>query len=86
MILNPNEKYYTVNETNSVIPITCSSDCKPDCTMSWYAPTLEGLTESVLNITNIDRKQAGNYKCIASNYVGNKTSQSVNITVNCEYI
>ena len=41
--------------------------------------------ENPLALTNVRRKQAGEYKCQASNPCGND-SKSVILTVNCKYI
>ncbi|CAG2223726.1 unnamed protein product [Mytilus edulis] len=71
-----------LNETNSVGPISCTSECKPKCIMKWIGPNIPIGNSSVLDIKDINRIQTGNYKCIASNEVGNKTSLNVNIIVN----
>ena len=53
--------------------------------MTWSGPNLPAETTSVLNLLNINRNQAGDYQCTASNDVSSKTSVVVNIVVNCKY-
>ncbi|XP_052063079.1 carcinoembryonic antigen-related cell adhesion molecule 1-like [Mytilus californianus] len=80
--ISPSTQTYTVSEaTGRVGPITCSADCKPYCTMTWSGPNLPAGTTSVLNLSNIDRNQAGNYQCIGANIVGSLTSVTILIIV-----
>jgi hypothetical protein len=61
-----------------------SSDCIPVCTMTWSGPNLPSGTTSVLNLQSINRNQAGNYQCTASNDVSSNTSVVVNVVVQWE--
>jgi hypothetical protein len=65
--------------------IQCIADCMPVCTMTWNGPSLLAGTTSVLNLQNINRNQAGNYQCTASNDVSSNTSVVVNVVVLCKY-
>lgn len=85
MIISPNQVNYIVNESNSIFPILCTSDCKPRCIMTWSGPNLPGDISSVLNLPKIVQNQSGIYMCNASNTVGSKISLGVNVVVNCEY-
>ena len=53
--------------------------------MTWSEPNLPVGTTSVLNLQNINRNQAGNYQCTASNDVISETSVVVNAVVKCKY-
>jgi hypothetical protein len=83
--ITPTTQSYTLNETESLNKIQCITDCMPVCSMTWSGPNLPVGTTSVLNLQNINRNQAWNYQCTASNYFGSKTSVNVAIIVNCEY-
>lgn len=82
--LLPSNQSYTVIETKSVGPITCTADCTPNCTMSWNGPYIPDSTTSVLTLQNINRTQAGNYSCTASNKLGSEKSVTVTVIVNCK--
>lgn len=84
--ISPTTQMYTVIESSgSIGPITCSAECKPDCTMTWSGPNVPIATTSVLHITNVKRNQAGNYQCSGENTVGRLTSVNINISVHCKY-
>ena len=87
VVLLPSTPTYTVTETTGGIgPINCTADCRPNCTMTWSGPNLPGDTNSILNLQNMSRKQAGDYRCTATNSVGNLTSQKVAVTINCKQL
>ncbi|XP_063442083.1 hemicentin-1-like [Mytilus trossulus] len=80
--ITPPSQVYTVRETtDSVGSINCTADCKPECTMTWNGPNIPDGTTSVLNLQNIDRNQAGDYQCMATNIIGSEMSVIVNIKV-----
>jgi hypothetical protein len=81
----PSTQYYTLNETENLNIIQCTADCIPVCTMTWSGPNLPAGTTSVLNLQDINRNQAGNYQCTASNDVSSNTSVVVNVVVQCKY-
>ena len=83
--ITPKTQSYTLNETVSLNNIQCTADCIPVCTMTWSRSNIPTGTTSLLNLQNINRNQAGNYQCTASNYFGSKISVNVTIIVNCEY-
>ncbi|XP_063442082.1 hemicentin-1-like [Mytilus trossulus] len=83
VIIIPSSQVYTVQETtDSIGPINCTADCIPECTMTWNGPNIPDGTTSVLNLQNIDRNQAGDYRCMATNIIGSEMSVIVNIKVN----
>jgi hypothetical protein len=52
--------------------------------MTWSGPNLPADNTSVLNLQNINRNQAGDYQCTASNNVSSRTSVVVNVVVQCK--
>ena len=85
VIITPSNQSYILKERTNLNQIRCTADCIPVCSMTWTGPTLPAGNISVLNLQNISRNQAGNYQCIASNGVSNKTSVLVNVVVQCKY-
>ena len=85
MEISPPDNAYTVTETGSVNQITCTADCNPNCTTSWTGPNLHAGSTSILNLTSIDRSQAGVYNCTAVNDISSLTLNKVNVIVNCKY-
>ncbi|CAC5371803.1 unnamed protein product [Mytilus coruscus] len=82
----PNRLTYTVTETiGNVGPITCTVDCNPICLVTWTGPNIQDDAMSVLHLQKIDRNQAGNYLCTASNSYGNRISSTISVIVICEY-
>ena len=85
-MIYPATTNYTRNETlDRVGPINCTADGKPLCTNTWNGPNLPAGTTSVLSLENINRNQAGNYQCTASNDVSSLISATVFVVVNCKY-
>lgn len=83
--ITPLTQVYTVQEiTDSIGPINCTADCTPECTMTWNGPNIPDGTTSVLNLQNIDRNQAGDYRCMAKNIIGSEMFVIVNIKVMCK--
>lgn len=81
----PQTLSYTVNESTGSVSVTCKANgCKPDCEVKWIGPNFTGNMEGVLNLQNIEKKQAGNYFCTASNEAWNITSVNIRIIVNCK--
>ena len=85
VIITPPTQSYTLKETENLNKIQCTADCNSNCTMTWSGPNLPAGTTSVLSLQNINRNQAGNYLCTASNDISNKTSVVVNVVVQCKY-
>ena len=83
--ISPPNNNYTVTETGSVNQITCTADCNPNCTTTWTGPNLPAGSTSILNLTSIDRSQAGVYNCTAINEINFLTLIKVNVIVNCKY-
>jgi len=83
--ISPQNNAYTVTETDSVNQITCTADCNPNCTTTWTGPNLPAGSTSILNLTHIDRSQAGVYNCTAVNEISSLTMIKVTVIVNCKY-
>ena len=83
--ITPSPQSYTLKETENLNQIQCTADCIPVCTMTWSGPSLPAGTRSVLSLQNINRNQAGDYQCTASNDISSKTSVVVNVVVKCKY-
>ena len=62
--------------------IQCTAECIPVSTMTWSGRNLPAGTTSVLSLQNINRNQAGNYQCTASNDIGSMMYVTVTIIVN----
>ena len=85
VIIIPSTQSYTLKETENLNQIQCTADCIPVCRMTWSGPNPPAGTTSVLNLQNINRNQAGNYQCTASNDISSNTSVVVNVVVQCKY-
>ena len=64
--------------------LTCEASGTPPLAVSWIKAGVQLTNEKVLQLTNISRSQAGDYRCEASNECGN-SSELVNINVQCEW-
>ncbi|XP_078379818.1 hemicentin-1-like isoform X3 [Oculina patagonica] len=69
----------TVTEGEAV-NLTCNASGTPDPTVSWFKPDGQRVDGSHLMLTNINRSEAGEYRCEASNECGN-ASQTTTIDV-----
>ena len=64
--------------------LVCNVSGTPQPTVFWINVASGQLTNSsVLEFTNINRSEAGEYRCEASNECGS-ASETVNVTVQCE--
>ena len=73
----------TVIETDN-LNLTCMATGVPSPFVSWVKVSSGQRTNgSLLQLTNINRSQAGEYRCEASNECGNAV-ETVNITVPCK--
>ena len=75
--------------------LSCNATGNPEPTMSWIKdgfPTNRNSRNSFsadsrkFTITNVNRTDSGEYRCVASNGVGNKTSNAATLDVKCKYI
>ena len=77
------------------VTLSCNVAGNPAPTISWTrngSPLnttgrikfLDG--EKHLTITNVNRRESGEYRCVASNSLGNATSNVGTLNVQCKYI
>ena len=69
--------------------LSCQVSGVPTPTVSWIKPGGQRhnghMLHTLTHVTHINRSQAGEYKCEASNECGNAT-ETANIDVQCKYI
>ncbi|XP_069119318.1 peroxidasin homolog [Argopecten irradians] len=72
--LTPPDTTYTRREGDTLPDITCTADCRPDCTFVWTRPDNTNFTvPPVLSLGQLDRSERGTYKCTARNIIGEAT-------------
>ncbi|XP_021339867.1 carcinoembryonic antigen-related cell adhesion molecule 5-like [Mizuhopecten yessoensis] len=83
--LFPPDTTYTRTEGDTLPDITCTADCRPDCTFVWTKPDNTNFTVSpVLSLGQLGRSEHGTYSCPARNVV--ETSKTTtNVIVQCKY-
>ena len=67
------------------LTLTCNASGMPQPNVSWIKPGGQRQYGHMLEFTNINRSQAGEYKCEASNECGNRT-ETATIHVLCEFV
>ena len=67
------------------VTLSCQVSGVPTPTVSWINPGGQRHNGHMLEVTHINRSQAGEYKCEASNECGNAT-ETANIDVQCKYM
>ena len=76
----------TVKE-GEALTLSCSSDCKPVCTIEWRGPgggvLGSGDTLTIESVSRVDHQ--GTLTCKAENKYGNST-QGIGVTVHCKCI
>ena len=80
--IQPIEDQFVVERRNT--SLTCNASGNPQPTVFWInVASGQRTNSSVLNFTNINRNEAGEYRCEASNDCGSAV-EAVNVTVQCE--
>ena len=86
-------KAETTTEGNNLI-LFCNATGNPVPTVSWTkdgSPISSNSRISLsddnkqLTITNVNRTDSGEYRCVASNSLGNDTSSAATVDVLCKY-
>ena len=77
------------------VTLSCNSTANPLPTTSWTkdeSPVTNNsrvnfsVVNKVLTITNVNRKDSGEYRCVASNKLGNDTSKAAELNVKCKFL
>ena len=74
----------TVTEGDN-LTLMCNVSGMPPPMVSWMTPNVQRHSGYMLNVVNINRSQAGEYKCEASNECGNAT-ETATIDVQCKFV
>ena len=74
------------------LQLFCIASGRPDpINITWVRISPSGVVSDVLHrgttwdFKNINRTEAGTYRCIANNGVGDPVSHTINVAVTCEY-
>ena len=77
------------------VTFSCNSTANPLPTTSWTKDESAITNDSrisfsvvnkVLTITNVNRNDSGEYRCVASNKLGNDSSKTAELNMKCEFI
>ena len=93
IILHPEN--HTISERDNVT-LSCNATGSPEPTMSWTRngfPVNTSNNSSIsfsedkklLTITNVNRTDSGEYRCVANNSIGSDTSNVATLDVQCKY-
>ena len=76
----------TVNEHEQLY-ISCNARGKPKPIVTWYKDghVIQANTSGEYFVNSTLKEDAGKYYCVAENEVGNVTSSSADVNVQCEY-
>ena len=75
-------QYQNVTEDEN-LTLTCTASGMPQPKVSWINPNGQRVAGHVLQFVNINRSEAGEYRCEASNECGNATEMAT-IDVQCK--
>lgn len=70
---------------NPVPTISWTTDGSPLDTNDNFTSISLSLDKKQLTITNVSRTDSGEYRCMASNILGNETSSAALLDVQCKY-
>ena len=77
------------------VTFSCNSTANPLPTTLWTkdespitndSRIIFSVVNKVLTITNVNRNDSGEYRCMASNKLGNDTSKAAQLNVECEFV
>ncbi|XP_071175377.1 hemicentin-2-like [Mytilus edulis] len=81
VILSPSTKQYIVTNGQTIAPINCSANCRPECSHMWSGPNVPSGAVNILHLEHIQKNQSGDFQCQASNKVGSVQSTIINVNV-----
>ena len=67
------------------LTLMCNVSGMPPSMVSWITPNVQRHSGYMLNVVNINRSQASEYKCEVSNECGNATETST-IDMQCKFV
>ena len=82
-------------EEGGNVTFSCNSTANPLPTTLWTkdeSPVTNNsrisfsVVNKILTITNVNRNDSGEYRCVSSNKLGNDTSKPAELNVKCEFI
>ena len=75
---------FSCNSTANPLPTTLWT--KDESAITNDSRISFSVVNKVLTITNVNRNDSGEYRCVASNKLGNDTSKAAELNVKCELI
>ena len=88
-ILIPAQTTYTFNNGSSFPGISCTSDCYPACTSTWYKDAESNsiaTTNGSLELGKLDKTDAGFYICNVTNILlSHSHTALVTLLIRCMY-
>ena len=75
------------------VSLSCNAAGNPEPTITWTKDgspisnnsRISSPQEKQLTITNVNRTDSGEYRCVAGNSLGNDTSNAATVDVQCKY-
>nr|XP_014353376.1 PREDICTED: opioid-binding protein/cell adhesion molecule homolog [Latimeria chalumnae] len=63
--------------------LTCETESNPPAQITWYKDGIQysRSSEKTLQFANVTRQDGGNYSCVATNTLGNHTSESIIVII-----
>ena len=92
--ISPFDEYVTLMEGSQFGPITCSSECNPECEILWRfngstSQSFEDInTNRTLFFDSVSRTKSGTYRCVARNPIDKSKFLRKNVFLNvlCKYL
>ena len=75
---------FSCNSTANPLPTTLWT--KDESPITNDSRIIFSVVNKVLTITNVNRNDSGEYRCVASNKLGNDTSKAAQLNVECEFV
>ena len=75
---------FSCNSTANPLPTTLWT--KDESPITNDSRIIFSVVNKVLTITNVNRNDSGEYRCVASNKLGNDTSKAAQLNMECEFV